>query len=139
MHIGILDIENKKMSKSSGNVIYIRELLKKYDANTLKLNFFSHSYKKLINFKISELNRFDRINNMIRDLVLSSDYENEDYDIASEKVNYPKESDTIKKFKDYIEDDLDTPNALRLFLDTVTEVDKMNEAKKMMKIFGLRY
>lgn len=92
-----------------------------------------------MNFKFSDLNKFDRINNMIRDLVLSSDYENEDYDIASEKVNYPKESDTIKKFKDYIEDDLDTPNALRLFLDTVTEVDKMNEAKKMMKIFGLRY
>jgi cysteinyl-tRNA synthetase len=139
MHIGILDIENKKMSKSSGNAIYIRELLKKYDANTLKLYFFSHNYKKLINFKFSELNRFDRTNNMIRDLVLSSDYYNEDYDIANEKVNYANESDTIKKFKNYIEDDLDTPNALRLFLDTVTQDDKMNEAKKMMKVFGLRY
>lgn len=76
---------------------------------------------------------------MIRDLVLSSDYENEDDDIANEKVNYAKESDTIKKFKYHIEDDLDTPNALRLFLDTVTQEDKMNDAKKMMKIFGLRY
>jgi cysteinyl-tRNA synthetase len=139
MHIGILDIENKKMSKSSGNAIYIRELLKKYDANTLKLYFFSHSYRKLINFKFLELNKFDRINNMIRDLVLSSDYEDEDYDIANEKVNYAKESDTIKKFKNYIEDDLDTPNALQLFLDTVTQQDKLNDAKKMMKIFGLRY
>jgi cysteinyl-tRNA synthetase len=76
---------------------------------------------------------------MIRDLVLSSDYENEDYDIANEKVSYAKESDTIKKFKNYIEDDLDTPNALQLFLDTVTQEDKLNDAKKMMKIFGLRY
>lgn len=76
---------------------------------------------------------------MIRDLVLSSDYENEDDDIANEKVNYAKESDTIKKFKNHIEDDLDTPNALRLFLETVTQADKMNDAKKMMKIFGLRY
>jgi cysteinyl-tRNA synthetase len=139
MHIGILDIENKKMSKSSGNVIYIRELLKKYDANTLKLYFYSHSYKKLINFKFSELNKFDRINNMIRDLVLSSDYENEDYDIANEKVNYGNESNTIKKFKNFIEDDLDTPNALKLLLDTITDTDKVNDAKKMIKIFGLRY
>jgi cysteinyl-tRNA synthetase len=76
---------------------------------------------------------------MIRDLVLSSDYVNEDYDIANEKVKYAKESDTMKKFKNYIEDDLDTSNALRLFLDTVTQEDKINEAKKMMKIFGLRY
>ena len=76
---------------------------------------------------------------MIRDLVLSSDYDNEDDDIANEKVNYAKESDTIKKFKNHIEDDLDTPNALRLFLETVTQEDKMNDAKKMMKIFGLSY
>jgi cysteinyl-tRNA synthetase len=139
VHVGILDIENKKMSKSSGNAIYIRELLKKYDTNTLRLYFYSHCYKKLINFKFSELNKFDRINNMIRDLVLSSDYDNEDDDIANEKVNYAKESDTIKKFKNHIEDDLDTPNALRVFLETVTQKDKMNDAKKMMKIFGLRY
>ena len=139
VHVGILDIENKKMSKSSGNAIYIRELLKKYDTNTLRLYFYSHCYKNLINFKFSELNKFDRINNMIRDLVLSSDYQNEDYDTANEKVNYAKESDTLKKFKNYIEDDLDTPNALQLFLETVTQEDKMNDAKKMMKIFGLRY
>jgi cysteinyl-tRNA synthetase len=139
VHVGILDIENEKMSKSSGNAIYIRELLKKYDANTLKLYFFSNSYRKLINFKFSELNRFDRINNMIRNLVFGSDYQNADYDIANEKADYPKESDTIKKFKNYIESDLDTPNALRLFLDTITYPAKMNDAKKMMKIFGLRY
>jgi cysteinyl-tRNA synthetase len=76
---------------------------------------------------------------MIRDLVLSSDYENEKYDVTNEKVNYAKESDTIRKFKNYIEDDLDTPNALQLFLDTVTQEGKMNDAKKMMRIFGLRY
>jgi cysteinyl-tRNA synthetase len=127
------------MSKSAGNSIYIRELLKKYDTNTLKLYFYSHCYKNLINFKFSELNKFDRINNMIRDLVLSSNYENEDYDTANEKVNYAQESDTIKKFKNYIEDDLDTPNALQLFLATVTQEDKINDAKKMMKILGLRY
>ena len=46
MHVGILDIENAKMSKSSGNAIYIKELLKKYDVNTLKLYFYSHDYKR---------------------------------------------------------------------------------------------
>ena len=78
---------------------------------------------------------------MIRNLVSNSDYENEndDYYIADKKVNYSKESDIIKKFKNYIEDDLDTSNALKLFLDTVRQPNKMNDAKKMMKIFGLRY
>ncbi|HEX2306251.1 MAG TPA: class I tRNA ligase family protein [Nitrososphaeraceae archaeon] len=139
VHVGILDIENEKMSKSSGNAIYIRELLKKYDMNTLKLYFYSHNYKKLINFNFSELMRFERINNLIRNLVLTSNYENENYDTANENVDYAKESDTIKQFRNYIEDDLDTPNALKLFLETVMHPDKMNDAVKMMKIFGLRY
>jgi cysteinyl-tRNA synthetase len=83
--------------------------------------------------------KFERMNNMIRNLVLTSNYENENYDTANENVDYTKVSDTIKQFKNYIEDDLDTPNALKLFLEILQHPDKMNDAKKMMKIFGLRY
>jgi len=141
VHVGILDVGNAKMSKSSDNAIYIRELLKKYDANTLRLYSYSHNYNKLINFKFSELKKFDRINDMIRNLVFTSadNYENEKHDHANDNSQNAKESDTIKKFKSYIEDDLDTPNALKLFLDTVKHSDKMNDAKEMMEIFGLRY
>ncbi len=63
----------------------------------------------------------------------------ESHDRANDNGEYAKESDTIKKFKNYIEDDLDTPNALKLFLDTVKHSEKMNDAKKMMEIFGLKY
>lgn len=141
MHVGILDIENAKMSKSSGNAIYIKDLLKKYDVNTLKLYFYSHDYKRLLNFKISELERFEEMNNMIRSLVFASDYgkgiNGITYDTVKD-IKDTRESEIIKKFKKYIED-LDTPNALKVFLDTVEDVDKMNDAKKMMDIFGLRY
>jgi cysteinyl-tRNA synthetase len=138
MHVGILDIENAKMSKSSGNAIYIKELLKKYDVNTLKLYFYSHDYKRLLNFKISELEKFEELNNMIRSLVFASDYSKGINGINYDSVKDTKESEIIKKFRNYIED-LDTPNALKVFLDTVEDVDKMNDAKKMMDIFGLRY
>lgn len=138
VHVGILDIENAKMSKSSGNAIYIKELLKKYDVNTLKLYFYSHDYKSLLNFKISELERFEEMNNMIRSLVFASDCGKGIIGITNDIVKDTKESEIIKKFKNYIED-LDTPNALKVFLDTVEDVDKMNDAKKMMDIFGLRY
>lgn len=138
MHVGILDIENAKMSKSSGNAIYIKELLKKYDVNTLKLYFYSHDYKKLLNFKISELERFEEMNNVIRTLVFASDYREGINDMTYDTVKDTKDSEIIKKFRNYIED-LDTPDALKVFLDTVKDVDKMNDAKKMMDIFGLRY
>jgi cysteinyl-tRNA synthetase len=138
IHVGILDIENAKMSRSSGNAIYIKDLLTKYDVNTLKLYFYSHDYKRLLNFKISEIERFEKINNMIKSLVFASDYgkgiNGKTYDIVKDT----KESEIIRKFNNYIED-LDTPNALKVFLDTLEDMDKMNDAKKMMEIFGLRY
>ena len=141
LHVGILDIGIAKMSKSSGNAIYITELLKKYDANTLRLYFYSHHYKESINFKFSELMKFERINDMIRNLVFTSadNYENEKHDHAYDNGHNAKDSGTIKKFKNYIEDDLHTPKALKLFLDTIKHPDKINDAKKMMEIFGLRY
>lgn len=138
VHVGILDIENTKMSRSSGNAIYIKDLLKKYNVNTLKLYFYSHDYKRLLIFKISELERFEEINNMIRSLVLASDNGKGIKGITYDIVKDTKESEIIRKFKNYIED-LDTPNALKVFLDTVEDMDKMNDAKKMMEIFGLKY
>lgn len=138
VHVGILDIENEKMSRSSRNAIYIKDLLKKYDVNTLKLYFYSHDYKRLLNFKISELERFEEINNMIRSLVFASDYGKGIKGITYDIVKNTKESEIIRKFKNYIED-LDTPKALKVFLDTVEDRDKINDAKKMMEIFGLRY
>jgi cysteinyl-tRNA synthetase len=112
--------------------------LKKYDVNTLKLYFYSHDYKRLLNFKISELEKFEELNNMIRSLVFASDYRKGINGISYDTVKDTIESEIIKKFKNYIEI-LDTPNALKVFLDTVEDVDKMNDAKKMMDIFGLRY
>lgn len=141
MHVGILDIESTKMSKSSGNAIYIKDLLKKFDANTLKLYFYSLDYKKLMNFKISELGKFEKMNTMIRNIVSNSAHVSKNYDTKKYYVDESKmsETDTFKKFRNFIDNDLDTHNALTLFLQTVKDPNKMNEARKMMTIFGLEY
>jgi cysteinyl-tRNA synthetase len=143
MHVGILDIESTKMSKSTGNAIYVRDLLKKFDANTLKLYFYSLDYKKIMNFNISELAKFEEINTMIRNIVSASIHENNNYvtrnnHFADSKELW-KDTNTLEQFYNYIENDLDTPNALELFLQTVMDPNRMNEARKMMKIFGLEY
>ncbi|HSA72577.1 MAG TPA: class I tRNA ligase family protein [Nitrososphaeraceae archaeon] len=141
MHVGILDIESTKMSKSSGNAIYIKDLLKKFDANTLKLYFYSLDYKKLMHFKISELGKFEKMNTLIRNIVSNSAHVSKNYDTKKYYVDESKmsETDTFKKFRNFIDNDLDTHNALTLFLQTVKDPNKMNEARKMMTIFGLEY
>ena len=85
--------------------------------------------------------KFEEINTMIRNIVSNSAHENKNYDSKNYYLDESKEleTDTLKKFKNYIDNDLDTPNALALFLQTVMDPNKMNEARKMMKIFGLEY
>jgi len=144
MHVGILDIKSTKMSKSTGNAIYVRDLLKKFDANTLKLYFYSLDYKKIMNFSVSELIKFEAINTMIRNIVSTSVHDSRNYDTTNDNAvtdtkALRKDTNTLELFYNYIENDLDTPNALALFLQTVMNPNRMNEAKKMMKIFGLEY
>jgi cysteinyl-tRNA synthetase len=144
MHVGILDIKSTKMSKSKGNAIYVRDLLKKFDANTLKLYFYSLDYKKIMNFSVSELIKFEAINTTIRNIVSTSVHDSRNYDTTNDNAvtdtkALRKDTNTLELFYNYIENDLDTPNALALFLQTVMNPNRMNEAKKMMKIFGLEY
>ena len=87
--------------------------------------------------------KFEEVNTMIRNIVSNSAHENKKYDTKNYYVKDSKEleteTDTLKKFKNHIDNDLDTPNALALFLQTIMDPTNMNEAKKMMKIFGLEY
>ena len=143
MSLVLLPFIEFRISAMSLHGYLMFNLLKKFDANTLKLYFYSLDYKKIINFKILELMKFEGINTMIRNIVSTSDHENKNYDTRNHNVAASKEleADTyiLKQFNNYIDNDLDTPNALALLLQTIVHPNKMNEARKMMKIFGLEY
>lgn len=51
IHVGLLTVEGKKMSKSLGNVVTIREALKAYDANAIRLFILSTHYRSPLDFR----------------------------------------------------------------------------------------
>ncbi len=55
MYVGIVMYGQQKMSKSLGNVIWIRDLLQKYGQNLIRLYLFSHHYRKDIEFSEDEI------------------------------------------------------------------------------------
>ena len=79
IHTSLLNIDNRKMSKSLKNDVTIKNALKKYGSNLIRIYFFNHNYKKLINFNLDDipkvkkyediifksLNKLDMINNKI--------------------------------------------------------------------------
>ncbi len=50
MHNAFLNINNQKMSKSLGNFFTVRDVLSKFDGNTLRLFMLSTQYRAMLNF-----------------------------------------------------------------------------------------
>ncbi len=59
MHNGLVNIDNEKMSKSLGNFFTVRDVLKKFDAQTLRFYLLSTHYRSPINFSDASLREAD--------------------------------------------------------------------------------
>ncbi len=55
MHVGLVRFEKEKMSKSIGNVFLIRDLLKKYRPEVIRLMFLNSHYRKPFDFSEKNL------------------------------------------------------------------------------------
>jgi cysteinyl-tRNA synthetase len=128
-HVGLVKIQGRKMSNSIGNTIKIRDILKRYNSNTLRLYFFSQHYRESIIFSESKLNKFEIIDKNISNAI--------DNVLACEESS--NNSKLLTKFIRYIEDDFDTPRALDLLINTARSHDEVNDLKNMVNTFGLQY
>jgi cysteinyl-tRNA synthetase len=50
MHVGHINVDNEKMSKSLNNFILAKDILKKYDGNIIRWFFLQTQYENPINF-----------------------------------------------------------------------------------------
>lgn len=57
MHTAMVYCDGKKMSKSLGNMIFVHDLLKRYDTNTIRLYLLSHHYRTPFNYEENELEK----------------------------------------------------------------------------------
>ena len=55
MHNGLLNVDNEKMSKSLGNFFTIRDVLKRYDGETIRFFMLRAHYRSPLNFSDADL------------------------------------------------------------------------------------
>ena len=55
LHNSLLNMDGEKMSKSLNNILYIRDLLKDYDGEVLRMTLLSSHYRQPINFNSESL------------------------------------------------------------------------------------
>jgi cysteinyl-tRNA synthetase len=135
-HVGLLTVSSKKMSKTLHNTIRIRDLLKKYDSNIIRLYIYSNHYRSQFEFSLSSLDKFREVDDIIAnafielDKVSSECYHNQ-YDKTTKK--------NLNEFIKCIEDDFDTPKALEIMIHTAKSDKSFAALRDMVNTFGLRY
>jgi len=123
LHTGFLNVSGQKMSKSLGNFFTIRDILKKYNAKTLRFLFIQTHYRSAIDFSESSLesakNSLERLNDFMMKLKTGKDNLPDSY-LKKVKENFIKAMD----------DDFDTPKALAVIFNLVKEANTKGGGKK---------
>ncbi len=120
LHNGFVTINKEKMSKSLKNFVTIDDLLKNYDANTIRLFILTNHYRMPVEFNDSALDGakagWKRIQTALNEIkrYIGSDYTG--YDIS--------ETEELKLFKEAMDSDLNTSKAIAVIFDISANANK---------------
>lgn len=122
MHTGFLNVDGVKMSKSLGNFITIRELLKTWDPMIYRLFVLSTHYRSPIDFSLKSLEQasrnLERLNKVIVNLRKTLIYlEKLDLKIENSFNEALNRLNSVRRdFLSQMDDDFNTPRALAIIL-----------------------
>ncbi len=124
MHNGMVQIDNEKMSKSLGNFFTIREVLAKYDAQTVRFFLLRTHYRSDLNYSDVHL---DDARNSLKRLYTALDL------VKPAVVQIDWAQPYAARFKAAMDEDFGTPEAVALLFELAGEVNRT----KSMELSGL--
>ncbi|CAN5403115.1 cysteine--tRNA ligase [soil metagenome] len=129
MHNGFLNVDNEKMSKSLGNFFTIRDVLKRYDGETIRFFMLRTHYRSPFNF--SDLNLDDARSSLMR-LYTALD----GLDVPVTEVDWKAEP--AARFHAAMSEDFNTPEAVAVLFELAGEVNRTQsiEQAAMLKSLG---
>lgn len=140
VHNGYININNEKMSKSKGNFFMVRDISKDFDLEVVRLFMLSAHYKTPVNFSFDILKQtqsgLNRLYNTKENLLYLLD-KAKDKDLKEDEKEFinalPKYRD---EFKNAMEDDINTANAVSTIYDLSKDINSNvneNSSKEMIK------
>jgi cysteinyl-tRNA synthetase len=127
LHSGVLNVNSEKMSKSLGNFVRIRDVLEKYDADSVRLMVCSTNYRKDVDYKeetIKEAVRKIRYISSSLSLLynMKAPKEGDDGAVAQEAER------ARSAFEDAMDDDFNTSLALSNMMSLIKKLRSMMES-----------
>jgi cysteinyl-tRNA synthetase len=129
MHNGFVNIDNQKMSKSLGNFFTIQEVLRKFDAETLRFFIARAHYRSPLNYSDVHL---EDARGALKRLYTALDL------VAPAQVEVDWSQPRAAAFKAAMDNDFATPEAVAVLFDLAGEVNrgKSPQAAGLLKALG---
>ncbi|WP_208510415.1 cysteine--tRNA ligase [Variovorax paradoxus] len=120
MHNGFINVDDEKMSKSLGNFFLIRDVLKKYDAETIRFFVARTHYRSPLNYSNVHL---DDARNSLKRLYTALDL------VAPAEVALDWTQPHAARFKAAMDEDFGTPEAIAVLFELAGEVNRTRSAE----------
>ncbi|MBI3527403.1 MAG: cysteine--tRNA ligase [Betaproteobacteria bacterium] len=128
MHNGFVRVDNEKMSKSLGNFFTVREVLARYDAEVVRFFIVRGHYRSEINYSDQHLDdakgALTRLYTALK--AVSAKAAPIDWDLP-----------LARRFRDAMDDDFNTPEAVAVMFDLVNEVNRSKSAQAAVLLKSL--
>lgn len=115
LHTGMVQVDQEKMSKSLGNFFTLRDVLKTYDAETLRYFLMSAHYRSQLSYSEDNIQQarsaLERIYTALRDVKPNREVE-------------LSEGGYLARFNQAMDDDFNTPEAFSVLFDLVRDLNK---------------
>ena len=115
MHNGFINIDNEKMSKSLGNFFTIRDVLKTYDAETVRFFVVRSHYRSPLNYSDVHL---DDARGALKRLYTAL------HSVAPDAVTIDWSHPFAARFQAAMNEDFGTPEAVAVLFDLASEVNR---------------
>lgn len=120
MHSGMVQVNEEKMSKSLGNFFTIREVLARYDAETVRFFLLSGHYRSQLNYSEEHLEQarasLERLYTALRGI-------HQQTPLKAVRVAFDS------RFKEALNDDFNVPEAMSVLFDIVREINRQRDTQ----------
>lgn len=119
MHSGMVQVNDEKMSKSLGNFFTIREVLERYDAETVRFFLLSGHYRSQLNYSAEHL---DQARAGLERLYTALRGRDEQSPTAGLRAEFDR------RFYAALDDDFNVPEAMSLLFDIAREMNRLRDS-----------
>lgn len=134
MHVGFINVDGEKMSKSLGNFFTIREVTSKYHPETVRFFLLSSHYRSQVNFSDSALDEaHNSLSRLYNALKIAEQQQNQALETDNELITQAYQSVVGQDFIAAMNDDFNSSAAISVLFGLASEVNKAAKAEDTAK------